>query len=491
MSGEWYDEYACRWGNDTIMSPQSEDGDLIVTHRVFKPRGATQLERRRKALQAQRAKLREERLEELRQIAQVTEADDNERIEIDLPLAEEEVADDVEGEDEEMGKEKAAKKRGKQRRKVKRFRFWANQLMYPDWLVEVPEDLSTLWLVKIRPEGKHCLLIIHAGTATLRSKNGRYYWSYYVGPEFAGMGLTVLDVVYPDTTPGFRRAIFVMDVIIWNHSELTSADAECRHYWLKSRLEDMNTRREDLFGGDSSMMGIDASGDDDDTMLPDLVYVPAFDATPEVIASLYNGDHDGIDYQPDSLIFMHKQGLYWQGLTPLVLCYRDEHLSRFYIDTADEGGYSSKSGGTAMPVVLQVWRPSSAVVAECDAGAGTSKGEDAEKQKSPLYLRTWDKIVVAEVPDGLRSGVKPRQLVRVQVAVEHDGAPVCMERGNIEGIDAAELRGIQWDTLKSVPSSRLFPDSWSRILNQEHLRRCGKNIATIEDITAESSNMES
>lgn len=67
---------------------------------------------------------------------------------------------------------------------------------------------------------------------------------------------------------------FVMDVIIWNHSELTSADAECRHYWLKSRLEDMNTRREDLFGGDSSMMGINASGDDDDTMLPDLVYVP-------------------------------------------------------------------------------------------------------------------------------------------------------------------------------------------------------------------------
>lgn len=113
---------------------------------------------------------------------------------------------------------------------------------------------------------------------------------------------------------------------------------------------------------------------------------------------------------------------------------------------------------------------------------------------------------MAEVPDGLRSGVKPRQLVRVQVAVEHDGAPVCMERGNIEGIDAAELRGIQWDTLKSVPSedlrsksnpeyvrsgSRLFPDSWSRILNQEHLRRCGKNIATIEDITSESSNMES
>ncbi|KAF4718137.1 hypothetical protein FOZ63_015678, partial [Perkinsus olseni] len=113
------------------------------------------------------------------------------------------------------------------------------------------------------------------GTATLRSKNGRFYWSYYVGPEFAGMGLTVLDVVYPDTTPGFRRAIFVMDVIIWNHSELTSADAECRHYWLKSRLEDMNSRREDLFGGDSSMMAMDAGGDDDDdSMLPDLVYVP-------------------------------------------------------------------------------------------------------------------------------------------------------------------------------------------------------------------------
>ncbi|KAF4757351.1 hypothetical protein FOZ63_032461, partial [Perkinsus olseni] len=311
------------------------NGEVIGSHRVFKPRGATQLERRRRALQEQRARSREERLEELRQIAQVTEADDNDKIEIGMPLAEEEVAEDH---DAEMGREdeqKAVKKKGKQRRKVKRFRFWANQLMYPDWMVEVPEDLSTQWLVKVRPEGKHCLLIIHAGTATLRSKNGRFYWSYYVGPEFAGMGLTVLDVVYPDTTPGFRRAMyappvfaclgglmddllrFVMDVIIWNHSELTSADAECRHYWLKSRLEDMNSRREDLFGGDSSMMAMDAGGDDDDSMLPDLVYVPAFDATPETITSLYNGEHDGIDYQPDSFIFMHKQGLYWQGLTPL------------------------------------------------------------------------------------------------------------------------------------------------------------------------------
>lgn len=52
-----------------------------------------------------------------------------------------------------------------------------------------------------------------SGTATLRSKNGRYYWSYYVGPEFAGMGLTVLDVVYPDTTPGFRRAMWVRHLV--------------------------------------------------------------------------------------------------------------------------------------------------------------------------------------------------------------------------------------------------------------------------------------
>ncbi|KAF4715726.1 hypothetical protein FOZ63_032619 [Perkinsus olseni] len=460
--------------------------------RVYKPRGATQLERRRRALQEQRARSREERLEELRQIAQVTEADDNDKIEIGMPLAEEEMAEDH---DAEMGGEdgqKAVKKKGKQRRKVKRFRFWANQLMYPDWMVEVPQDLSTQWLVKVRPEGKHCLLIIHAGTATLRSKNGRFYWSYYVGPEFAGMGLTVLDVVYPDTTPGFRRAIFVMDVIIWNHSELTSADAECRHYWLKSRLEDMNSRREDLFGGDSSMMAMDAGGEDDDTMLPDLVYVPAFDATPETITSLHNGEHDGIDYQPDSFIFMHKQGLYWQGLTPLVLCYRDKRLSRFYIDTPDEEGYSAKSA-PAMPVVLQVWKPSRPPTSTVPVGESKAEARsgDGTQEKAPFYLRTWDKIVVAEVPEGARSSVRPRQLVRVQVAVERDGAPVCMDRSTIMGIDSAELRGIEWKTMKPVPSSRLFPDSWSRILNQEHLRRCGNNIITIDDVTTGISNMES
>ncbi|KAF4749241.1 hypothetical protein FOZ63_021761, partial [Perkinsus olseni] len=154
-----------------------------------------------------------------------------------------------------------------------------------------------------------------------------------------------------------------------------------------------------------------------------------------------------------------------------VLCYRDKRLSRFYIDTPDEEGYSAKSAAT-MPVVLQVWKPSRAptstvAVSESKVEAGSS---DGTQEKAPLYLRTWDKIVVADVPEGARSGVRPRQLVRVQVAVERDGAPVCMDRSTIKGIDSAELRGILWKTMKPVPSSRLFPDSWSRILNQEHLR---------------------
>ena len=50
--------------------------------------------------------------------------------------------------------------------------LWASQLMAPEWLVEIPDDLARNWYVMSRPEGQRCLVIASHGTTMVRSRTG-------------------------------------------------------------------------------------------------------------------------------------------------------------------------------------------------------------------------------------------------------------------------------------------------------------------------------
>merc|ERR1719238_1949969 len=78
-------------------------------------------------------------------------------------------------------------------RRLQRTMFFARQMQAPDWMVEVPADLSTAWLMMVRPEGDRCLLLSDGGRVEVRRKNG-YVHERYTDARMP-KGLTILDVV--------------------------------------------------------------------------------------------------------------------------------------------------------------------------------------------------------------------------------------------------------------------------------------------------------
>eukprot|EP00897_Mesotaenium_endlicherianum_P004247 jgi/Mesen1/3850/ME000207S02868 len=51
--------------------------------------------------------------------------------------------------------------------------WYAQQLMLPEWMLDVPPRLPQDWYVMARPEGKRCLVITSNGTTVSRLRNGR------------------------------------------------------------------------------------------------------------------------------------------------------------------------------------------------------------------------------------------------------------------------------------------------------------------------------
>ncbi|CAI7919332.1 unnamed protein product [Closterium sp. NIES-53] len=51
--------------------------------------------------------------------------------------------------------------------------WYAQQLMLPEWMVDVPPRLASDWFVMPRPDGRRCLVVSANGTTVSRLRNGR------------------------------------------------------------------------------------------------------------------------------------------------------------------------------------------------------------------------------------------------------------------------------------------------------------------------------
>lgn len=88
--------------------------------------------------------------------------------------------------------------------------LWASQLMSPEWLVEIPDDLAHSWYVMSRPEGQRCLVIASHGATMVRSRAGRLKETFASGlPSGGGAGdgramqECVLDCIFCNGTSTF------------------------------------------------------------------------------------------------------------------------------------------------------------------------------------------------------------------------------------------------------------------------------------------------
>merc|ERR1719197_2140158 len=88
------------------------------------------------------------------------------------------------------------KHRGNKMRRLRRMQrtmFFARQMQAPDWMTEVPADLSTSWMMMVRPEGDRVLLLSDGGRVEIRRKNG-YVMERYTDSRMP-RGLTMLDCI--------------------------------------------------------------------------------------------------------------------------------------------------------------------------------------------------------------------------------------------------------------------------------------------------------
>mmetsp|Transcript_1040 Transcript_1040/g.1651 ORF Transcript_1040/g.1651 Transcript_1040/m.1651 type:complete len:529 (-) Transcript_1040:128-1714(-) len=184
----------------------------------FKPKRSREAEadRRRAALKAQQSEARSSRINDVRRIAMEALLGDSEANDLEQQVEFEDDVDDDAVDGEAMIDEDSevvddvdmvltSAQRRDRARKLRRLRrlhrtiFFARQLQVPDWMVEVPDDLSANWLVLVRPEGERCLLLSNDGRVEVRRKNG-VRLDRYTDCRMP-KGLTILEVVCIETWP--------------------------------------------------------------------------------------------------------------------------------------------------------------------------------------------------------------------------------------------------------------------------------------------------
>ncbi|KAL3834892.1 hypothetical protein ACJIZ3_009628 [Penstemon smallii] len=260
----------------------------------------------------------------------VTESEPEFELEIE-PEHEEQTPRDV---------QEAVKLRGPEAR-----RWFAKQLMLPEWMIDVPERLNTDWYLLIltfhyiscfryvfaRPSGKRCFVVSSNGTTVSRLRNGSMLHRFpsalpngarTKSSSRSGQSYCILDCIFHE----LDQTYYVIDLLSWAGMSLYECAAEFRFFWLNSKLVETGACND-----------------------PSTYHRYRFSTV-----LVYNCDHDGlkaaytgsVPYVKDGLLFYNKYATRWfqalhahyqPGNTPLVLVWKDENCSQYVVDTDGKG----------------------------------------------------------------------------------------------------------------------------------------------------------
>eukprot|EP00884_Botryococcus_braunii_P015240 jgi/Botrbrau1/239/Bobra.0022s0214.2 len=194
-----------------------------------------------------------------------------------------------------------------------------DQLMEPEWLIDIPPNLAESWLVMARPEGERCLVTAARGWVTAHSKRGKLRQKFQSSlpggsGELVSEIASVLDCVFSAGESTF----YVLDMLYWKGQALCDCPAELRLFLVASRLEEAG-------------FSFETQGLHDFSFVP----LPCFPCTPEGLQTAYESP---LPFQRDGLLLLHKEGCYETGgVSPLALRWTDSHCSRYPITTNPAG----------------------------------------------------------------------------------------------------------------------------------------------------------
>ncbi|KAI3765978.1 hypothetical protein L2E82_16025 [Cichorium intybus] len=211
----------------------------------------------------------------------------------------------------------AAKLKGPEAR-----RWFASQLMLPEWMIDVPDRLDHDWYVFARPSGKRCFVVSSNGTTVSRLRNGsllhRFPSSLPNGARTregsrSAQSYCILDCIFHE----LDQTYYVIDMVCWAGISFYECTAEFRFFWMNSKLvesgacEAPSTYHRYRFS-----------------------LIPVYNCDHEGLQTAYTG---GVPYVKDGLLFYNKHAHYQTGNTPLALVWKDETCSQYVIDTDNKG----------------------------------------------------------------------------------------------------------------------------------------------------------
>jgi len=309
-------------------------------------------------------------------------------------------------------------------------KLFSRTFMYYDTMLSVPMNLESDWLVALRPEGQRCLAVLQGNALSLRQRNGQLIDSFVLDPFSIKRTdqVAIFDCMLGFSNKTMKRTLFVTDVVQLKGNDLYMSDFTFRQYFLKEHWPFTPS------GSAPMLMGLE------DDSIPEFERIEFGFATHARIQSLYSAEGSG--YSSDSLLFIHKEGKYTNGLSQEALIFRDENLSRFAIDSKHEDGFD---GGESMAMVLR-------------AAVKKKKGSE-----SIVKLETWDGISLHEMklesaPGWMKSTLAKRPWMLVRCEVDNN-----------------------FEFTKMQSSGKPFPHSFNRIVDQFRKRRLALNLPPTEN----------
>ncbi|GMP34133.1 hypothetical protein CsSME_00007137 [Camellia sinensis var. sinensis] len=229
---------------------------------------------------------------------------------------------DPEQQTSDLDVRQAAKLRGAEAR-----RWFARQLMLPEWMIDVPDHLSRDWYVFARPAGKRCFVVSSNGTTISRLRNGSLLHRFpsalpsgarAKGNSCSAQSYCILDCIFHESD----QTYYVIDMVCWAGYSLYECAAEFRFFWLNSKLVESGACEPPSFYHKYRF---------------DLV--PVYNCDQAGLHTAYSGP---VPYVKDGLLFYNKHAHYQTGNTPLALVWKDENCSQYVIDTDSRGQVPSQ-----------------------------------------------------------------------------------------------------------------------------------------------------
>jgi len=197
---------------------------------------------------------------------------------------------------------KVAKEHKRENQELQQKELYRDQLMLPEAMVEVPENLDEWIAIPVPQGGKRCLVISAKGRTTARLKNGylfnRFSSALPCGNTKKGSRnnpkhFCLLDCIYYEPLLTY----FVLDIQAWSANLYYECDTEFRRFWVQSKIGE----------------------------IPELSRISKFNSFHFKALSGYQVSVEGLkaavekqNFGVDGVLFYHRDSHYTPGLTPLV-----------------------------------------------------------------------------------------------------------------------------------------------------------------------------